>query len=223
MPSEYFCSRETVAAVLAGKTVALVGSGPGCLDNEPGFVDSHQVVVRVNNHKTGAAQGFRTDVHYSFYGSSVRKSAAELRAEGVKLCICKCPDAKFIESEWHEKRGKQNGVDFSYIYRDRAAFWFCDTYVPTVSEFMEKFDLLGQHIPTTGFSALLDVLSYAPASVYMTGFDMFASGIHNVNEPWRAKNSDDPIGHVPERELQWLRENINRFPIAGDRRLQGML
>lgn len=219
----HFCGREAVASVLTGKRIALVGSGPGSLDNEPGFVDGHEVVCRVNNYKPGEAQGFRTDVHYAFYGSSIRKTAADLKADGVRLCMCKCPDAQFMESEWHRRNGKPHGVDFRYIYRTRAAFWFCDTYVPPVEDFLAAFELLGGHVPTTGFSALLDVLSFAPAQVYMTGFDMFTSGIHNVNEPWQQKNNDDPIGHVPERELQWLRENINRFPIKVDRRLQGML
>lgn len=219
----HFCGREAVASVLTGKRIALVGSGPGSLDNEPGFVDGHEVVCRVNNYKPGEAQGFRTDVHYAFYGSSIRKTAADLKADGVRLCMCKCPDAKFMESEWHRRNGKPHGVDFRYIYRTRAAFWFCDTYVPPVEDFLATFELLGGHVPTTGFSALLDVLSFAPAQVYMTGFDMFTSGIHNVNESWQQKNNDDPIGHVPERELQWLRENINRFPIKVDRRLQGML
>lgn len=223
MLSKHFCDREAVSRRLTGRRIALVGSGPGSLENEPGHVDSHDVVLRVNNYKTGREQGFVTDVHYSFYGSSIRKTSAELKADGVELCMCKCPDAKFMESAWHERNGKPHGVDFRYIYRTRAAFWFCDTYIASLDEFLSAFHLLGGHVPTTGFSALLDVLSFSPASVYMTGFDFFQSGVHNVDEPWRAKNNDDPIGHAPERELQWLRENIDVLPVTVDRRLKGML
>jgi hypothetical protein len=217
------CTREAVAAVLTGKTVALVGSGPGVLDNKPGFVDSHDVVVRVNNYKTGPAAGARCDVFYSFFGSSIKKKSLHLQADGVKLCICKCPDAKFIDSAWHETNGKPHGVDFRYIYRDRADFWFCPTYVPTVEAFLVHFRLLGDHVPTTGFSALLDVLSYAPTSIYMTGFDFFQSGIHNVNETWRAGNPTDPIGHDPNAERAWFAANAARLPVTMDQLLEKAL
>lgn len=219
-----FVDRSAVSARLAGRRVALVGSGPGVLGNAPGLIDSHDVVIRVNNHRlVDEATGRRTDVHYSFYGSSVKKTADELRAEGVVLCMCKCPDAKPIESRWHERMRKLHGIDFRYIYEARADWWFCDTYVPTVEEFMSHFQLLGGHVPTTGFAALLDVLSYEPASVYMTGFDFFTSGRHNVNERWKPGRPDDPIGHVPQIEAAWLRWNMHRHPITTDAALSRVL
>lgn len=211
-----FCDREAVAQVLRGKTVALVGSGPGALENQRGIVDSHDVVCRVNNNKLFPGTGYRTDVHYSYYGNAIRKSHLELKREGVNLVMCKCPNAQFIESEWHRKNGKMNGVDFRWIYEKRADWWFCPTYVPTVEDFMAKFELLGGHVPTTGFSALLDILSFEPQHVFLTGFDFFTSGIHNANERWRPNNPADPIGHKPERERAWLKDNIDRLPITLD-------
>jgi len=199
-----FVNFDSVVERFRGKTVAIVGSAPTCLQNEPGYVDGHDVVVRVNNHKCGERQGFRTDVHYSFYGTSIRKSAEELKREGVKLCMCKLPDAQPLESEWHRMRGKIHGIDYRYIYRNRAPWWFCDTFVPDVPRFIRKFDLLGKHQPSTGFAAILDVLDCGPASVYITGFDFFTSRIHNVDEPWREKNTDDPICHRPDLEAKWL-------------------
>ena len=223
MPSEFFCSRETVAAALAGKTVALVGSGPGCLDNDKRFIDNHDVVCRINNYKLGKPQGERTDIYYSFFGESIRKTVAELRADGVQLCMAKCPDAKPIKSEWHEANGKQAGIDFRPIYQRRQDWWFCPTYVPTVDEFMAHFNLLCRHVPTTGFSALLDVLSHGPASVYMTGFDGFTSKLHNVNEKWKPGDINDPIGHRPMAEAAWLKANVSKHPITVDRRLRHLL
>jgi len=211
-----FCGRSEVAEVLRGKRVALVGSGPGVLTNAPGFVDSHDVVVRVNNFKLSESAGLRCDVFYSFFGGSIRKTREELIAAGVKLCMAKCPDERIMESAWHTARGKENGIDFRSIYRRRAGWWFCPVYVPTLAEFMAHFDLLGGHIPTTGFSALLDVLSYSPAEVYMTGFDFFASGVHNVDEKWRPGDPTDPIGHVPERELAWVANAVRNYPIRTD-------
>jgi hypothetical protein len=210
-----------VAQRLRGKSVAVVGSGPGSLDNAAGFVDSHDLVVRVNNYKTGPAQGFRCDIHYSFYGTSIRKSAQELQRDGVTLCMCKLPDSQPIESEWHRRHGKLVGIDYRYIYRNRAGWWFCETFVPGDARFLAKFDLLGQHQPTTGFAAILDVLACEPRSCFLTGFDFFTSKVHNVDEPWREKNTDDPICHRPDLELMWLREHRARF--NADKRLSALI
>jgi hypothetical protein len=218
-----FVNFDEVGARFRGKTVAIVGSAPSCLDNAPGFVDAHDVVVRVNCYKTGGQQGHRTDVHYSFYGSSIDKDARDLQRDGVTLCMCKCPDSKALDSEWHERHGKQNGIDFRYIYRARAGWWWCDTYVPSDEQFLEKFNILDRHIPTTGFAAILDVLACDPASVYLTGFDFFASKVHNVNEPWRAGNPQDPIRHMPELEADWLANNENRYPIRFDAKLSAII
>jgi len=211
-----FVSRSDVRPYFEGKRVAVVGSGPGCLNNEPGFIDGHEVVVRVNNYKLSEPAGFRTDVYYSFFGSSCRKTADELKHDGVTLCLCKLPNAKAMESEWHRRQNKEIGVDFRPHYRRREGFWFCDTHIPTLDEFLESFRLLGDAMPTTGFAAILEVLQHAPASVYLTGFDFFASGVHNVNEPWRAKNLDDPFRHRPEREAAWIKTNMRKYPIMID-------
>lgn len=219
-----FIDRDEMRQHIEGKFVALVGSGPSVLHNPAGFIDSHEVVIRVNNYKlTGPLTGKRTDIHYSFYGTSVRKRVDELKRDGVRLCICKCPNAQFMESEWHTKNGKMRGVDFRYIYEERRNWWFCDTYVPTVAEFVQSFDLLGGHVPTTGFAALLDVLSCNPANVYMTGYDFFQSRIHNVHERWRPNNPDDPIGHVPDGEREWFATHVENLPVTMDEALNKAL
>lgn len=203
-----FVSFADVYGRIQGKKVAIVGSGPGCLDNAPGVVDGHDVVVRVNQYKTGKRQGKRTDVHYSFYGNSIRKSAADLERDGVTLCMCKCPDSKPLESAWHEQRGKVNGIDFRYIYRARADWWFTDTFIPDDGRFLSKVEILKGHIPTTGFAAILDVMDCDPASIYLTGFDFFQSGQHNVDERWKPGDPSDPIGHRPMLEAAWLKANL---------------
>lgn len=206
-----------------GKRVAIVGSGPGVLDNTRGFIDGHEVVVRVNNYRLSLAAGRRTDVFYSFFGSSIKKTKEELKRDGVKLCMCKCPNAHAINSEWHRKNRMMNGVDFRWIYLNRAGFWFCDTYVASLDDFLSSFYLLGGHVPTTGFSAILDVLSFKPAHVYLTGFDFFRSKKHNVSQPWRVRNPEDPIGHVPEQELAWLKENAAQYPLSFDKALARLM
>jgi len=198
-----------------GKRVAVVGSGPGVLDNKPGYIDDHDVVVRVSNYKTEGLEnttGQRTDVLYSFFGSSAaKKRPKDYIHDGVKLCMCKCPDAELdYKSNWHMRRNKKHGTDYRMIYRRRAGFWFCPVYVPTLGRFMEYFRLLGNHIPTTGFSCLLDVFDFECQEIYVTGFDFFQSGIHNVTDRWRPKNPDDPIRHMPDLELKYFTEKRPR-------------
>ncbi len=218
-----FVSRYDVRPRFDGKRIAIVGSGPGVLDNRPGFVDGHDVVVRVNNFKCSPRAGVRTDVFYSFFGSSIKKTKYELKRGGVTLCMCKCPDAHAIESEWHRQRDQMIGVDYRPHYMRRRDWWFCDTYIPTVEEFMVPFELLGRHIPTTGFAAIFEILLHEPAAVYLTGFDFFRSKIHNVNEKWRERNEDDPIRHMPEREATWLAANAARYPVTFDNALSRIL
>lgn len=214
---------DQVQDFMRGKTVAVVGSGPSVLQNDTGFIDSHDVVLRVNNYKRGMQQGFRTDIHYSFYGHSIKKASGELRRDGVQICMCKCPDDKPIKSPWHERNGRLHGIDFRYIYKARAAWWFCPVYIPDSQSFRQKFELLECHIPTTGFSAILDVISCAPKSIYVTGFDFFSSGVHNVDEPWSEKNTDDPISHRPDLEIDWLCENAHRYPLTFDASLRQII
>lgn len=188
-----------------------MGSAPSVLDNASGYIDSYDIVVRINNYKLSTNAGFRTDVHYSFYGSSVKKKTDELKYDGVKLCMCKCPDSRPINSRWH-KRNNPLGVDFRYIYRMRKDFWFCDTYIPTEERFLKFFGLLQGHIPTTGFQAILEISSFE-CDIYLTGFDFFQSKIHNVDEPWRPGRSDDPIKHMPLKELEWVSKNKDLFKL----------
>lgn len=216
-------SFDDVREVFEGRTVAIVGSGPGALDNPAGFVDGHEVVCRISNYKTGVAQGFRCSVFYSFFGTSIKKSSAELIADGVKLCMCKLPNSRPIDSEWHEQRGKIVGIDYRYIFRDRAEWWPCPVFVPDDARFLAKFDLLGRHQPTTGFAAILDILECQPKSCFLTGFDFFSSGLHNVDEKWRPGDPSDPIRHRPDLEAQWLRDNRERYPLTFDKRLAALL
>jgi len=218
-----FVDHQYLMTAFLGKSVIIVGSAPSVLENEPGFIDSHDVVVRVNNYKLSSKAGRRTDVHYSFYGTSIKKCRDQLKQDGVWLCMCKCPNSKFIESEWHKAHGKENGVDYRYIYENRKDWWFCDTYIPTTGAFLDYFNLLGQHIPTTGFACILDFLGLACKSVHITGFDFFSSKIHNVDEPWNPGNRSDPFRHMPRDECNWLRNNQKYRRLSFDKTLETLL
>lgn len=208
-----FLTFNEVVPFFKGKSVAIVGSAPSCLDNDPGFVDSHDVVCRISNYKTGELQGHRCDVHYSFYGTSIKKDRHTLIRDGVKLCMCKLPNSRPLESPWHVIHGKLNGIDYRYIYENRRHWWPCDVFVPDDTRFLRKFEMLGKHQPTTGFSAILDILECEPRSVYLTGFDFFASGLHNVDEKWKPGDPTDPICHRPDVEAEWVVNNARKFQL----------
>jgi len=218
-----FVDREFLAGYFRGRSVAIVGSGPGAAGNAD-RIEACDIVVRVNNYKLTPETGKRCDVHYAFYGSSIGKSVRDLKRDGVTLCMCKCPNGQPIESEWHRKNKKMLGIDFRYIYRLRESYWFCPTYVPSSEEFRESFALLGNHIPSTGFSAIWTILGLPSGPIFVTGFDFFTSGIHNLDEPWRHKNTDDPIGHRPDIEKAQFRIMLDKDSrLSIDKTLQGMM
>lgn len=228
-----FSDFERVKDFMRGKRVVVVGSGPTGAHNKPGVIDGYDVIVRVNNYKTkgvksgipydySASLGSRTDVFYSFFGSSIQKTREELIADGVKLCMSKLPNSKPFHSAWAAARGKEESHDYRPNYRRRESFWFCPTYVPTDEHFMELFESMGRHQPTTGFSAIMDMSKCEPKELYITGFDFFASGVHNVDERWRRKNEDDPHGHDPEREKRAVIELSKKPFVTLDPYLQGL-
>lgn len=211
-----------------GAKVVIIGSAPSCLQNDGKHIDSHDVVVRVNNYKRDIYEkhlGSRTDVHHSFYGTSIRKSAAELKWDGVQLCMCKCPNATIadqpgVDPSWHLRNNKMIGLDYRYIYMARESFWFTDTYIPELNRFMEYFRELNYHQPTSGMAAIMDFLSFDCESIYLTGFDFFKTEMHNVDEPWPGadKNPDDPYRHSADEEIAFINRNRDRLIL--DKRLQ---
>jgi hypothetical protein len=122
--------------------------------------------------------------------------------------MCKCPNSQPIESDWHVKNNKKLGIDFRYIYKNRKGWWFCPVYIPTDVRFKKLYYALENHIATTGFAAIWEIAHLPVKKIYITGFDFFQSGVHNVNERWRPGDSNDPIGHRPDLEKKLLHKLI---------------
>lgn len=193
-----------------GKRVAIIGSAPCVLENNGGHIDSYDEVIRVNNYKIKPFQnhvGSRCDIHYAFYGSSIRKRMEQLKTDGVKFCMCKCPDDlcfdhhKMVDWDQHNRGG-----NYKWIYENRKDWWFTDIYVPDRKAFMDYMGLLKGHVPTTGFSCILDLLQCECKELYITGFDGFKSKVHNINESWRDKKERfDPVCHEPDKEMELIK------------------
>ena len=214
---------------------AIVGSAPSGLLNEPGLIDSYDIVIRINNYKTKGIDlkgvpydyslnlGLRCDYHYSFYGGSIRKTADELKADGVKGHLCKCPNDECHVTKWHIANNQRQGGDFKPIYRRRNDFWFAPVYIPKTGHYMELFNALGKHVPTTGFACIWELSQCYADELYITGFDFFRSIQHNVDEMWNPGRQDDPIKHMPDAELDMFtkiyQKNGNINPDATIRKL----
>jgi hypothetical protein len=211
-----FVNKDHILEVFENKRVAIFGSAPSCLKNDGKDIDAYDIIVRVNNYKVKGLEdkvGSRTDVHYSFYGGSIKKTAEELEKDGVWLCMCKCPNELVVS---HHKMvswdPKNIGGDFRPLYRRRKDFWFCDTYIPTKEDFMPHYKLMNNHMPTTGFSCILTIMGLNPKEIYITGFDGFKSGIHNVDEKWNDKSGRvDPICHLPGVEIKMIKSFTENF------------
>jgi len=227
-----FVDQQYIKSFFKDKRVAIIGSAPSCLDNKGSDINAYDIVVRVNNYKIQGFEdrvGNRTDVFYSFYGSSIKKSREELIKDGVKLCMCKCADADCHTTNWHKKHGKEKGGNFGWIYRARQNFWFCDTYIPTREQYMKFFDLLGGHVPTTGFASILEILETEAKEIYVTGFTFFepmskgAPVIHNITDSWKTdKNIDDPVRHLPNLEKKILKDYYlsGKYPLEVDSKIK---
>lgn len=202
----------------SGKTVAIVGSAPTVLDNIRADIEGYDEIIRINNYKTKgidplrnrpydytANVGNRTDWHYSFYGSSIRKTQEELKADRIKGHLCKCPDNNCHMTAWHEKMGWQKGCDFRWIYRVRQNYWVAPVYIPEREHYLKCFNLLNKHVPTTGFCCVWEFINIKPKRLYITGFDFFESGKHNIDDMWRPGRADDPICHVPRVEYKYVK------------------
>jgi hypothetical protein len=217
-------NKEKLKDFFQEKRVVLFGSAPSCLQNNGLYIDNFDIIVRTNNYKVfkrtsqeifydfTANVGNRTDVFYTFFGSSVKKTIQELKKDGVKLIFSKCPNGKLLDHTVIFPKDKSNfGGEWTWIYRLREnVLKEFDHYIPDLDTFKKYFNLLGGHIPTTGFQAILEIVALKPKELYITGFDFFTSGLHNTNESWNEKNFDDPIRHVPMAELQALRLLIEK-------------
>ena len=206
-------SKNDIVNIFKGKRVVVIGSAPSVLKNDGRHINGFDYVIRINNYKIDGFEkrvGTRTDVFYSFFGSSIKKKREDLKRDGVKFCMCKCPDAFCFEHKY-EKDPKNRGSDYRWIYENRKSWWFTPVYIPTLKQFMTIFKLMGNHVPTTGFSCVYELIECKPKELYVTGFDGFTSHIHNVNEHWRQKNLDDPIRHMPQVEMQFLKEFAKEF------------
>ena len=191
---------------ILGKKILIVGGAPSASKKSRDWYDSFDIIVRCNNYKK--VNSDRTDIFFSYFGRNIKKTEEELRADGVKFLVNKCPNSdmtgKFESFEIQDK-------DYRWIYDLRKDWWFKPLVSLTESELISQIEMLGGFMPTVGLSAVLFFTKYSKP-VNIIGFDCFESGKHNLDEAWDGSGKHAPIKEkllltylAQQKEIIWNR------------------
>ena len=198
--------------VIEGKRVVVMGSAPSVLNNNGKDIDNYDLVVRVNNFKIKGYEekvGTRIDIFYSFFGRSIKKENDELKKYGLRFIMCKYPNQEFLEhTNGVAKPGISDGC--KWVYEMRKDWWQHPIWIPKLKYFKENFEKISR-IPTTGISAILDLLRFNPKELYVTGYDFMTSGRHNTDEKWN--EGDGNHNHKGEMHLIASLKNAGKIKV----------
>lgn len=175
------------------KSILIVGGSPSASKKNKAWYDTFDVIVRLNNYKK--INSNRTDIYFSYFGRNIKKNPDELKNEGVKFLINKCPNA---DMTYCLKKYNIDMTDYRWIYNLRKDWWFCPVISLSEKELLNQINILDGIMPTVGFSSIMFFLNYANF-ITIIGFDCFKSGIHNLNEKW-----DGSGNHNPKKEEEIL-------------------
>ncbi len=209
-----------IETLIKGKRVVVLGSAPSVLNNDGKNIDSYDIVVRVNNFKIDGFEdkvGRKLDIYYSFFGRSIKKENDELKRHGLKFIMCKYPNEEFLSHTGGiPKAGISDGC--KWVYELRKDWWQFPLWIPKMKYFKQNFEKIFR-IPTTGVSAILDVLRFEPKELYVTGFDFMTSGYHNTDEKW----NDGDGNHNHAAEMYLIASLKNKGAIKCDNHIENLI
>lgn len=186
--------------VLKNKRVCIVGPSPSLKNsNQGGFIDSFDIVVRVNRGFPVSVDtediGSKTSIHYhclntdEYSGGKVYLD--ELHKSNV---ILSCPYPKNV-FPFHA-----DIVKFEKDNQERVKYHYIDT-----DFYMKCADLIGTR-PNSGVCAIIDLLCFNIKSLHVTGFTFFKDG-------WRKsyKDTKQVFGEEKGKTIldEWLTSNFN--------------
>jgi len=210
----YACGK--LSDMLKGSSVAICGSAPSIQDNRDGYIDKHDIVVRMNNFKLLRSCGEKKHIYYSYFGKAIRKNASEINE--FEVVMCKYPEVDFTGHTYGETDAGYS-ENFIKFYENKKSFFnkiFVPVWKPRLSEWTQNFLSIGR-IPSTGLSCILDILRFKPKKIYITGFDFFSTMMHNVNEPITQKELSR---HDFEREKEFFEKIVRYEPVELDKHLK---
>jgi hypothetical protein len=173
------------------KTVLVLGSAPCVAKLKGDFMNTFDIIVRVNNYKQFNAC-HRTDVFYSFLGGSVKKNIKNIIEDGAQFIFCRCPNMDFsahVGGQYFP--GKS--FDARPVYKQRENWFKLPYFIQTYKNYRRNYALIDRLL-TTGVSAIVDIKRYDPARLFVAGFDFFTNLIHNVDEVCNLNTGHDFLG-----------------------------
>jgi hypothetical protein len=165
--------------------------------------------------------GSRTDIYYSFFGCSIKKNQDDFIREGVKLIISRLPYVNFTK---HNSGKTENGKsgDWRKFIDSKPDDYFGNIplYINSLSNFIDIYNILSR-VPSTGVQCIFDIFRFSPKSLYVTGFDFFKSGKHNIDEDWKSNDGNHNI--IGEEILVKSLYELSRGDILLDNHMLGMM
>jgi len=194
-----------VSAFFKDKSVLLLGSAPSVVKLDADFMESFDIIVRVNNYSFFNSCT-RTDVFYSMLGGSIKKTCGGLEKDGVKFIFCKSPFRNVVVKNPDGSINLLQSIDNRKTYVPNKRRWFEIPYFLQTEKNFRWVQAQINKIVTTGLSAIVDIHRYEPRILHVAGFDFFSSGLHNITmqshiKPW-------PKHHDFKGEMLFARDFI---------------
>ena len=205
---------------ISGKSVILLGSAPSVVNVKADFMESFQIIVRVNNYRHFNSCT-RTDIFYSMMGGSIMKTPGDLKKDGVKFIFCKNPFRQITVLNPDGSKNYLQSVDCrgSYISSKNSRIkWFEIPYYLQTEKNWRWLTAKINKISTTGLAALVDIHRYKPSKMHVAGFDFFSSGFHNIDMPCHIKPW--PKHHDFLAEMLFAKDYIAEHGITCDSTMQ---
>jgi hypothetical protein len=206
---------------LKGKKVALVGPARSIEGSNNGsFIDSHDVVVRINYAKIGNSKDSGTKTTIIYYDGSFH-DYGNLKPEYL---VCSYPP-----TEWFFNERCLQSVNY-YSSKHKHKIVDSDLYNKLKMDLNEN----NKSRPNTGLVALVDLLQYDIKSLFMTGIDFYRtsyarehpdygnSSLGEVSEIFTAGDNGD--SHNIDEQFEYFKNNIVTDPrLVVDNFLKGFL
>ncbi len=199
---------------LKGKRVALVGPAKSIEGSNNGaYIDSHDVVVRLNHAKIGNPldSGTRTDIIY--YDGSYH----DYGDTKLKYLVCSYPPSEWFFNE----RCLETCHVYGYTYLNKHEIIDSDLYSNIKTSLNEN----NKSRPNTGLIAMVDLLNYDIDSLFITGLDFYRTSyakehpdygdtdLERISEIFKIGDNGDY--HDIEGQFQYFLNNV-----ATDKRLK---
>lgn len=206
---------EKLKDIVNNKTVAVVGPSSNIEKYDDGeFIDSHDVVIRLNDASTDKKhRGEKTDVVY-IDGSGRRIETIISKIDSY--FVFSYPSHIWFFERMHQTLNflKDNKLNFDIV--DGS---FYDELSTQLNSKRSLFDEKRNIRPNTGTVALFHTIALGAKKMYVSGIDFYA-GSYEPSHVWGSKSNeevkrildggDGPDVHHPEIQLTLFKELYNK-------------